>query len=394
MLAGLRVIDVTSHLAGPYCTWLLAELGADVIKVERPGGDPSRAVGPFSDGESLYFSSVNRAKRSLVLDLRSTEGAEIFARLLQSADVFVENLRPGAFARLGFPPERIAALNSRLIYASITGFGQDGPLRNRPAFDIVVQAMSGMMSITGPEGGTPVRVGVSIGDIAAGLFATIDILAALLARKRAAGPRRIDIAMFDCQLALMENAVSRCLNAGEIPTRLGGRHPSIVPFQTFPTADGTIVVAADGNAAWTRLCRAIELEHLADEERFASADARVIHHVELQALLAAQFRRRPSAEWLEVLIAADVASAPLNTVPEALASPQVAARRMLSEVSRLRGGPLRFISAPIGQRGGEAKRGPPRLGEHTDEILKELKWNPGEVARSQTSSDVEQIRRG
>ncbi|MBK9605979.1 MAG: CoA transferase [Betaproteobacteria bacterium] len=391
MLAGLRVIDVTSHLAGPYCTWLLGELGADVIKVERPEGDPSRAVGPFANGQSLYFSSINRAKRSVVLDLKSDEGAEIFSRLIRSADVLVENLRPGAFARLGFPPERLAGLNPRLVYASITGFGQDGPLSDRPAFDIVVQAMSGMMSMTGPEGGEPVRVGVSIGDLAAGLFSTIDILAALFARGREAGGRRLDISMLDCQLALMENAVSRYLNAGEVPTRLGGRHPSIVPFQTFPASDGTIVVAADGDAAWVRLCQAIGLGALAHDARFASAEGRVAHQAALQALLDAQFRQRPGAEWLQLLAAANVASGPLNTVPEALAAPQVAARRMISEVPGPDGGALRFVSAPVGRRGASS-RAAPRLGEHTDEVLGELGWKRGEAGSARTSPDTERDR--
>jgi len=372
MLDGIRVIDLTSHLAGPYCTWLLARLGADVIKVERPGGDPARNIGPHVAGESLYFASLNRNKRSIVLDLKAPADRETLQRLLRGADVLVENLRPGALARLGFDEAGLARINPALVYASISGFGQDGPLAGRPAFDVIAQGMGGLMSVTGPEGGEPVRAGASVGDIAAALFATIDVLAALLARERGAGARRVDVAMLDCQVALLENAVARTLNAGERPRPLGTRHPSVAPFQAFATADDMIVVAADGEAAWARLCRIRGFEVLADDDRFATGAARIANHGELEARLEAVFRTRPRADWLAELEAADIPCGPVNTVAEALAQPQIAARRMISVVTRTDGTAMRFAAAPIAGRTAAAERPAPALGEHTTEILAEL----------------------
>jgi len=372
MLDGIRVIDVTSHLAGPYCTWLLGRLGADVIKVERLGGDPAREIGPHVDGESLYFASLNRNKRSIVLDLKASADNDRFQRLIKGADVLVENLRPGVLARLGFDEAALTALNPGLVHASISGFGQDGPLAARPAFDVIAQGMGGLMSMTGPEGGDPVRAGMSIGDIGAALFATIDVLAALLARERGAEARRVDVAMLDCQVALLENAVARTLNAGESPRPLGTRHPSVAPFQAFATADGMMVVAADGEAAWARLCGIPGFEGLADDDRFATGAGRVANHGDLEERLNAIFLTRPRAEWLAELEAADIACGPVNTVAEALAQPQVAARQMISEVTREDGTTLRFAAAPIGGRPATAERQAPALGEHTAEILAEL----------------------
>jgi CoA:oxalate CoA-transferase len=376
-LSGVRVVDVTSQLSGPYCTWLLAALGADVIKVERPDGDPARATGPFVASESLYFSSVNRGKRSVVLDLKSDEGAAHLAALIRTSDVLIENLRPGALARLGFSTERIAELNPRLVFASISGFGQDGPLSQRPAFDVVVQAMSGLMSITGPEGGDPVRVGVSIGDIAGGLFAALEIVANLFARDRQDGPARVDISMLDCQLALMENAIARCLNTEEVPVPLGTRHPSVAPFQAFPTSDGIIVIAVDSDATWARMCRAIGRADLVADERFAGSMQRLLNHGALEAALASHLRTRPSTAWLEALTTADVPCGPLSSLPEALASGQVEARRMLVDVEGRDGQPLRFVAAPFGRRD-PSRAVAPRLGEHTAEVLNELSTAKGD----------------
>ena len=345
MLAGIRVIDLTSHLAGPYCTWLLGRLGADVVKVERPGGDPARDIGPHVDGESLYFASLNRNKRSIVLDLKTPADRDMFQHLVRGADVLVENLRPGALARLGFDDAALAKLNAGLVHASISGFGQDGPLAARPAFDVIAQGMGGLMSVTGPEGGDPVRVGISIGDLGAALFATIDVLAALLARERGAEAHRVDVAMLDCQLALLENAVARTLNAGETPRPLGTRHPSVAPFQAFAAADGMMVIAADGDAAWARLCRVRGFEGLANDGRFATGAGRVASHGDLEAQLTAIFLTRPRDDWLAELEAADIACGPVNNVAEALTQPQVAARRMVSEVARNDGSVLRFAAA-------------------------------------------------
>jgi CoA:oxalate CoA-transferase len=371
----VRVVDITTQLSGPYCTWLLAALGADVVKVERPGGDAARAVGPFIGEESLYFSSINRGKRSVVLDLRSEDGAAHLAALIRTSDVLVENLRPGALARLGFSAERIAELNPRLVFASISGFGQDGPLSARPAYDVIVQAMSGLMSITGPEGGEPVRVGVSIGDIAAGLFAALDIVASLFARDRDGDGdgrlARVDISMLDCQLALMENAIARCLNTEQVPGPIGTRHPSSAPFQAFPTSDGTIAVAVGNDATWARMCRALGRDDLIDDDRFAGSMQRLANHAALEAVLVAHLRTGPSSAWLEALGAADVPCGPVNRLPEALASDQVAARGMIVDTPGWDGAPRRFVAAPVGGGDGDG-RPAPRLGEHTAEVLDEL----------------------
>ncbi|MFQ5830428.1 MAG: CaiB/BaiF CoA transferase family protein [Candidatus Methylomirabilia bacterium] len=382
MLGGIRVLDLTAHLAGPYCTWILGSLGADVIKIERPGvGDPSRAVGPYVAGESVYFGSINRNKRSLTLNLKHVDGAQILARVIRSADVVVENFRPGVLDRLGFPDEVLTRLNSRLIRASISGFGQTGPMRDRPAFDIVVQAWSGMMSVTGPEGGPSVRVGVSIGDIGAALFATIAILAALVERNAGNSSRRIDVAMLECQLALLENAIARYLNTGESPRPLGTRHPSVAPFQAFKTSDGMVVIAVEGDEHWHRLCGALDVQVLGAQERYTTAEARLANHKELEADLARIFLTRSTQAWLETLAAADVPCGPVHTVPQAIESEQVRARGMILEGGSTGGTRLRYVACPVGDREVAAGRAAPAVGEHTGEILHELGYAPSQVAQ-------------
>jgi len=374
MLHDIRVIDLTMHLSGPYCCWLLASLGADVIKVERPdGGDPVREVGPFVYGESTYFASVNRNKRSVVIDLKSEQGKRDLAALLETADVLVENFRAGVLARLGFDEKRLKEINPRLIYASISGFGQNGPLSKRPAFDVVIQGMSGMMSLTGPKGGDPTVMGISVADISTGIFTALDIAAALFQRERTGSPRRIDVAMLDCMFAMMENPVARHLNAGEVPMRVGGRHPKITPFQPYPTSDGSIVVAADGDPNWRRMCDAMDIGHLAYDERFATLERRVANYDELEALLLPIFASRTSAEWLDSLTRADVPCGPINGIPDIVKEDVVSHRKMISTVHRNDGAPFRFAASPIGLRGNRVDSPAPRLGEHTEEVLKQTR---------------------
>ncbi len=379
-LAGLRVVDLTHMLAGPYCTWLLGGLGADVVKVEVPGkGDFTRGVAPFRDGQSIYFLSVNRNKRSLTLNLKDARGKALFRRLVERADVLVENNRPGVMERLGFGEAALAAINPRLVYASVSGFGQTGPYRAKPAFDVVVQALSGMMSVTGEPDRPPARVGTSIGDIAASLFAAVGILAALQERARTGRGSRVDVAMLDCQLALLENAVARYLNAGDLPRRLGSRHPLIAPFQAFPTRDEPLVVCVDTEEQWARLCRALGREELAADPRFGDGNRRVRHHAALEPLLVEVFRTRSRKEWLAILEAADVPCGPINTVAEAVQDPQVVARGTVVELP----GGGRFAGVPIhtpSQRPG-GERPAPRLGEHTDEVLAELGVDAADIAR-------------
>ncbi len=373
MLDGIRIIDLTMHLAGPYCTWLLGHLGADVIKVERPGGDPARKTGPIIEGESVYFASVNRNKRSIVLDLKADADRAIFTELVKSADALVENYRPGVMDRLGFGEARLAQLNPRLVFASISGFGQTGPLRDRPAFDVIAQAMGGLMSITGPEGGPPVRSGMSIGDIASSLFAANGITAALLARERNGAAPRVDVSMLDCQLALLENAVARHLNAGDEPRPIGTRHPSITPFQAFSASDGDLVVAVDGDASFGRFCEALGMPALKDDPRFSELAIRHQNHGELEPILAAQFMAGTRDDWLARLTGADVACGPLNTIKDSVAQAQVSARDMISQPLRDDGPAMKFAASPLGARGSVPERPAPALGQHASEVLAELR---------------------
>jgi CoA:oxalate CoA-transferase len=348
-LSGLLVVDLTRVLAGPYATMLLSDLGARVIKVETPvSGDDSRAIGPFAaPGDSAYFTSVNRGKESVALDLKAAADRTLFEALLARADVLVENFRPGAMERLGYGFDALHARFPRLIYAAASGFGHTGPERLRPAYDLIVQAMGGIMSITGHPGSEPTRVGTSLGDITAGLFTVIGIEAALLDRARTGMGQKVDVAMLDCQIAILENAIARYQVTGESPGPLGSRHPSITPFQAFACADRPIVIAAGNDALWADCCRALGLEGLAGDPRFASNESRTVHSEALAAAVAARLQTAPAAHWLKVLGEAGIPAGPLNTVGEALAMPQVAARNMLVETATPAGRPLKVAGNPV-----------------------------------------------
>lgn len=347
-LAGITVVDLTRVLAGPYATMLLADLGARVIKVEAPGtGDDARAFPPFLDGESAYFASINRGKESIALDLRDSGDRTVFEALLAKADVLAENFRPGALARLGYGWEALQARFPRLILASTSGFGQDGPLAARPAYDVIVQAMGGIMSVTGHAGQPPVRVGTSLGDITAGLFTVIGVEAALLRRAATGQGAHVDVAMFDCQLAILENAIARLQASGTDPGPLGSRHPSITPFQAFMTADAPIVLAAGNDTLFAALAEALDLPDLPADPRFATNLQRTENWQALEALVEARLRGAPSAHWLDRLAAAGVPCGPVNRVSQALADPQVAARRMLVETALPNGRPLKVAGSPV-----------------------------------------------
>jgi len=347
-LAGLLVVDLTRVLAGPFATMLLADLGARVIKVEAPdGGDDSRSIGPFLHGESAYFTSVNRGKESIALDLKTAGDRAIFAALVARADVLVENFRPGALARMGYGFDALHRLHPRLILASASGFGQTGPDALKPAYDIIVQAMGGIMSITGHAGTPPTRVGTSLGDITAALFTVIGIQAALIAREKTGLGQHLDVAMLDCQIAILENAIARLQVSGQSPGPLGNRHPSITPFQAFQCADRPIVIAAGNDALWTACLAALGLDDLSADLRFASNESRSAHVAELSALLEARLQTAPAAHWLERLADSGVPCGPLNSVGEALANPQVAARNMLVETAMPGGARLMVAGNPI-----------------------------------------------
>jgi CoA:oxalate CoA-transferase len=376
-------------LSGPYCTWLLGALGADVIKVERPrSGDFTRIIEPMVDDESLYFLSVNRNKRSITLNLKDEKGRQLLLKLVEGADVLVENNRAGVMDRLGLGKDELAKTNPRLIYASISGFGQTGPYQHRAAFDVVVQALSGMMSVTGEPGGEPCRVGTSIGDIGASLFAAVGILAALNKRGVTGLGEAVDVAMLDCQLALLENAVARTLNTDQHPRALGSRHPLIAPFQAFATADRPLAVCVDTNEQWERMCRAMKLEHLLVDPRFPNGSRRNANHAQLEPILKAAFASRPRKDWLALFDKFDVPSSPINSVAEALQDEQVCHREMVVEVPR--GSGRKFVDVPIRLRNSERPEAQPapRLGEHTVSILAELGLSEQEVAKLQTEGVI------
>ncbi len=375
-LAGTFVLDLTRVLAGPYCTMVLADLGARVVKVEAPDrGDDARQIGPFVGGVSAYFLSLNRGKESIALDLRDGDDRAVFDRLLARADVLVENFRPGVMERLGLGFADLHARLPRLVVASTSGFGQTGPYAQRPAYDVVVQGMGGIMSLTGQPGGPPTRVGSSTGDITAGLFTAVGILAALCDRARTGLGRHVDVAMLDCQVATLENAIARYVATGAVPGPLGSRHPSITPFQAFATRDGHVIVAAGNDALFAKLADALGRPELAADPRFRSNDDRTRHVADLVSELELAFAARTTAEWLAALEARAIPCGPLNDVAQVLADPQVRARNMVVTVDDPDAGRLSLAGNPVKLSGvaDPATRGPaPRLGEHRAALLAEL----------------------
>ncbi len=349
-LSGITVLDLSRILAGPYCTFLLAEMGARVIKVEPPGkGDDAREYGPFLEGKSTYFSSINRGKESIALDLKAAGDKRIFEQLLGRADVLVENFRPGTMEKLGYGWETLHPRYPRLVYAAASGFGHSGPNSRDPAYDMVMQGLGGMMSITGHPGQPPARVGMSIGDIGAGLYTAVAVNAALLHRERSGEATKVDIAMFDCQLALLENAIMRYTVTGQIPGPLGARHPSITPFEAFATADGSMIVAAGNDGLFQKLTDALGRPDLAAAPEFRTNDLRNQNQPRLKAEIEKELKKKPTAAWIETIGRASIPCGPINNVAQALAHPQVAARNMLVTVDdpvsgtlRLAGNPLKF----------------------------------------------------
>jgi CoA:oxalate CoA-transferase len=375
-LSGICVVDLSRVLAGPYCTLVLAELGARVIKVEHPdGGDDARRIGPFIGGRSLYFASLNRGKQSIALDLKRDPDRVIFERLLARADVLVENYRGGALERLGYGWEALHSRWPRLVYAAVSGFGHTGPYAARPAYDLVVQGMGGIMSLTGHPGAPPTRVGSSIGDLAAGLFAASGIQAALLQRTRSGQGCKVDVAMLDCQVAILENAIARCAATGETPGPIGARHPSITPFDAFRAADAHLIIACGNDRLFDSLCACLERPELARDPRFASNDLRSENQGALKGELERALASHSAADWLERLERAGIPCGPINDVRQVLADPHVRARNMVVSADDPNIGRLEMAGNPIKLGGVEdppTRRPAPELDADRAAILRDL----------------------
>lgn len=384
-LDGLRVLDLSRILAGPSCAQTLGDLGADVVKVERPGvGDDIRGWGPpfLKDGkgentkESAYFMSANRNKRSLTVDISSEEGLAIVNALIDESDVLIENFKIGDLARRGLGWEQVHARNSRLVYCSITGFGQDGPYATRPGYDFIIQGMGGLMSITGDPEGQPMKVGVPISDIMSGMYAAVSILAALREREETGEGRHIDISLFDCQAAWLYNQASNYLIGGREPQRLGNAHPNIVPYETFATSDGHINVGVGNDSQYRRLCAALDRPDLAEDARFTTNTLRLENREAVIAEIRGGFAAQDSVHWLGALTVAGLPCGPINSIPEVFEDPHIKARGLVQEVvhSAAPDVAAKVMRTPIQMSGKEfgVRLAPPMVGEHTEEILAEV----------------------
>lgn len=371
-LDGIKILDFTWALAGPFGTMILTDMGAEVWKVEPVGmTEADRGPGPVADGVNVYFFSVNRGKHSIEIDLKKDEGRDLALSLAERADVVTENFAPGTMARLGLGYEAVSARNPGIIYASTSGFGQTGPDAHKGAVDVIVQAASGLMSITGFPDGPPARAGYSVGDMAAGMFTAIGVLGALVERGRSGKGQYVDVSMLDSQLALLEGPLSRYFATGEVPGRIGSRHPLITPFQAFPTADGYVVVA--GVKDWTLFCALLEADELASDPRFETERLRTKHHAELEPLLNDIFRTRTTAAWIEILSPTCLAG-PLNTIPEIAKAAQPLHREMFVDVPGGQTGNVKVVSSPLkySRTAAGPREGADTPGGHTVEILREV----------------------
>ena len=384
-LDGIKVLDLTRVLAGPYATMLLGDLGAEVIKIEQPGtGDESRNFGPFKNGFSLYFMSVNRGKRSITLNLKTERGQAIFKQLLAQTDVLVENFRPGTMEKLGLDYDTLKTERPSLIYAACSGFGQTGPYAQQGAYDMIIQGMGGIISITGEPEGPPVRVGTSISDITAALFTTIGVLSALHHRNQTGKGQFVDVAMLDSLVAVLENAVVRYFATGEAPKPLGARHPAITPFEAFASADGHVIIALGNDTLWAKFCAHVNQPGLILDKRFRTNADRTENHAELFPILSEIMSQRTTNVWVEALGEIGVPCGPINAMDKVVSHPQVQAREMITRIAHQITGEVEVPGVPIklSETPGNVDAPAPSLGEHTTEILTDvLKMSPDEVAK-------------
>jgi crotonobetainyl-CoA:carnitine CoA-transferase CaiB-like acyl-CoA transferase len=401
-LDGVRILDLSRVLAGPWATQILGDLGADVVKVEKPGeGDGTRTWGPpfLKDGagrnttESAYYLSANRNKRSVAIDFTRSEGQALIRRLAAGSDVLVENFKVGTLARYGLGYEDLRQVNPRLVYCSITGFGQDGPYAARAGYDYLAQGMGGIMSITGPVEGEPTKVGIGIADLMTGMYATIAILAMLRRRDATGVGQHADISLLDCQVAWLSQQAQSYLTSGETPPRVGNAHQNISPYDTFPTQDGHMILAVGNDRQFAALCDCAGVPALARDERFRTNEGRVVHRAALTERLREATATRPTREWVERLERLGVPAGPVNTIPEVFADPHVQQRRAVVELDHpLADGPVRLLASPLRLQGTPPtyRRPPPTLGQHTDDVLAELlALSPGDLRALRSAGTIE-----
>lgn len=374
-LAGIVVLDLTRVLAGPYCTMMLADHGANIYKIEPPKvGDDSRAFGPFVGKESAYFMSLNRNKRSMVLNFKEPKHVELFKEMVKHADVVVENYRPGTMEKFGLGYDVLKEINPKIVYAACSGFGHSGPYMLKPAYDIIVQAMGGIMSITGEEGGSPLRVGASVGDLIAGIFSAYGVMTALFNRERTGEGQKVDVSMLDCQVAVLENAIARYVTAGTVPGPIGNRHPSITPFASFMAKDGHVIIGAGNDRLWKNVCKVLGREDLITDPRFVTNGDRTTNFKALHAIINEITIHKTIQEWLDLLEKEGIPCAPINTVDKIINDPQIKQREMIVEVEHPVAGKLKMPGVPVKMSGSKCDKFTPAplLGQHTNELLHEM----------------------
>lgn len=382
-LDGIRIVDFTKALAGPYCTMHLADMGAEVIKIEMPGtGDDSRGWGPpFIEGEAAYFLSINRNKKSITLNLKDERAKEIALKLIEKSDIVVESNRPGVMKKLGLDYERVKEINPGVIYCSISGFGQTGPYKERPGFDQVIQGYGGIMGLTGEAGGPPIKVGIAVTDIATGMFAAMGILMALYYREKTGKGQYIDASMLDGQISWLTYQGGRYLASGEIPQRIGSAHPLIVPYQDFEASDGFINIAAGNDNLWRKFCEVTGLQDIVDNPKFATNPKRVENREEVVGIISKVIATKTIEEWLDILNNAGIPCGPIYTVDRVFADQHVLAREMLVEVDHPKCGKIKVTGSPVkfSETPAEVVTAPPSLGQHNEEILLGLGYSSADI---------------